>query len=614
MAKKKRAFSYIRMSTEAQLKGHSLERQTELARQYAEENGLELVESLQDIGLSAHSGANVQRGELGRFLEALENGEIEKDCVLLVENLDRLSRQNPTKAFTQFSRILEYGIEIHTIFDKQIYTQETINNNPGLLFSSIGYMLRAYSESEDKSKRLRKKWENKRNNLDKKILTSVCPAWLKPNEDRTGFVVIDENAKTVRKIFDLCIDENMGANSITRWLNEHIEEYPKFDAITKNVSKVRHSGWQQSYIKKIMNNPAVHGEYQPHTLIDGKRVPVGEVIPNYFPAVISKDRFLLAQARVAERKIKGGGRKGEQFSNIFTKLLRCGKCKSSVVFRNKGKPPKGGKYLICYSSARKSGCNCPAWRYDDFEESFFKWVVEVPFEDILVSGNQKTRRAKLEEQQSVLHEKIKRKNKQLDSLLDITESLSESAKNRLIDKIGKISEELNRLEDELESMKREILDIDSRKNYNHSEIVQAIKDLQSSVTNEERTVIRRRINKQISLVVDRIIIFNAPKIIYPWDVVDMLSPHVKRALKRKGIEEQSDIERLFSGAYPERLFNEMERYYVVHFKNGATRRVQPYVEQSWYRENLNREFARFIERMKKRESDREYRERKRLAK
>ncbi|WP_078487933.1 recombinase family protein [Solemya velesiana gill symbiont] len=58
---KKRAFSYIRMSTEAQLRGHSLGRQMELAREYADENNLELVESLQDIGLSAHSGANLEK-------------------------------------------------------------------------------------------------------------------------------------------------------------------------------------------------------------------------------------------------------------------------------------------------------------------------------------------------------------------------------------------------------------------------------------------------------------------------------------------------------------------------------------------------------------------------
>lgn len=54
------AYSYVRMSTTAQMKGDSLRRQSDPARKYALENGLTLVEDfdLKDIGLSAYSGKN----------------------------------------------------------------------------------------------------------------------------------------------------------------------------------------------------------------------------------------------------------------------------------------------------------------------------------------------------------------------------------------------------------------------------------------------------------------------------------------------------------------------------------------------------------------------------
>jgi len=219
---KKRALSYIRMSTEEQLKGHSLQRQLEMARAYAKEKDFELIEDLrelglpefqsnfQDIGLSAFSGANTKKGKLGVFLKALEEGKISKDYVLLVESFDRLSRQTPMEAFSQFSEIIRHGIEIHTISesDRQIYNSETLDQNYGLLFSSIGQMLRANSESKIKSKRLKSAWKSKRDKLDKRIYTSRCPAWLSPNKEKTSFNEIPDAVKVIRKIFDLCISAN----------------------------------------------------------------------------------------------------------------------------------------------------------------------------------------------------------------------------------------------------------------------------------------------------------------------------------------------------------------------------------------------------------------------
>ena len=62
-----RAYSYIRMSTDVQLRGDSLRRQLEASSDYAAKHGLELVEEsrLQDIGISAFKGANVSEGALG---------------------------------------------------------------------------------------------------------------------------------------------------------------------------------------------------------------------------------------------------------------------------------------------------------------------------------------------------------------------------------------------------------------------------------------------------------------------------------------------------------------------------------------------------------------------
>lgn len=72
------AYSYVRMSTDIQLKGDSLRRQKEASIRYAEANNLSIVENfqLEDIGVSAFKGKNVSDGALGRFLKAVESGEV----------------------------------------------------------------------------------------------------------------------------------------------------------------------------------------------------------------------------------------------------------------------------------------------------------------------------------------------------------------------------------------------------------------------------------------------------------------------------------------------------------------------------------------------------------
>ena len=57
-----RAYSYIRMSTEQQLKGDSLRRQLEMSRAYAERYNLLLDDTLRDLGVSAWKGVNKKKG------------------------------------------------------------------------------------------------------------------------------------------------------------------------------------------------------------------------------------------------------------------------------------------------------------------------------------------------------------------------------------------------------------------------------------------------------------------------------------------------------------------------------------------------------------------------
>lgn len=96
----RKAYSYVRFSSPEQLKGDSLRRQLSLSAGYAKRHGFVVDESLklQDLGVSAYKGKHLQRGALGGFLKAIENGQVLAGSVLLVEALDRISRQEPWDA------------------------------------------------------------------------------------------------------------------------------------------------------------------------------------------------------------------------------------------------------------------------------------------------------------------------------------------------------------------------------------------------------------------------------------------------------------------------------------------------------------------------------------
>ncbi|MEQ8446901.1 MAG: recombinase family protein [Pelagibacterium sp.] len=358
-----KAYSYIRMSTETQLLGDSLRRQLEASTKYALEHDLELVDEINfhDIGVSAFKGVNASQGALSIFLAAIDAGEIEEGSYLLVESLDRLSRDKVLTAFQLFLRITSSGINIVTLADNQFYpARET---DMGQLMYSIAVMSRANEESVTKSKRIAAAWAQKRANITQKKLTKTCPKWLILRDDRKGFDKIPANVETIRKIFNLCID-GLGTYSITRDLNEN-----------GTLPFGRTNGWNESYITKILKNRAVLGEFQPHQWIDGKKVPSGDVILDYYPRIIDDETFYLAQGAMRRRSYGASGRKGKSVPNLFSQLLHCQSCRAKMRVQNKG--PKNGYYIKCDSSIRGMGCNPSGWRYDHFETAFLMFAEAV---------------------------------------------------------------------------------------------------------------------------------------------------------------------------------------------------------------------------------------------
>lgn len=357
---KKKAFSYIRMSSARQLQGDSLARQLELSEAFAAKHDLELDTSLRDLGVSAFDGSNVEEGALSVFLAKAKAGEIPQGSFLLVESLDRLSRGKVIDALRIFLDILRAGITIATVGDEYIFSQESVGQDWTQLVISLAVMSRAHEESSRKSQRLRSSWVRKRENKNQKM-TARCPSWLTLSKDKSGFSIVIERAEIVERIFKE-LAAGVGRDAIARRLNR--------DGI-KPWGGGRQ--WHGGTVQKVTDNEAVIGRFQPKNtrkdLQAGRvktiRSPVGDVIEDYYPAVISRSLWLDARKASAARARSGpgnaGGRRGTVFSNLLSGMAFCDVCNSPMNYRDRG--VRSSPVLRCSGERNGSCSNAATIRY-----------------------------------------------------------------------------------------------------------------------------------------------------------------------------------------------------------------------------------------------------------
>ena len=407
-----RAYSYVRFSSPEQERGDSLRRQVEQSEAYCQAHGLTLDDSLRltDRGLSAFHGAHRIKGALGEFHRLVEAGEVEPGSVLLVESLDRLSREQVLEALTQFTGLIRAGVRVVTLADRMEYDQDSINANFGQLLMSLVIMSRAHEESKIKSFRGRESWDRKRREAGNghRPLTARCPAWLRLADGR--FEVIPEVAEAIRKIFLMKL-AGKGSDGIVQEMNRNGAWKPK-------------KGWRKSYVVKLLhNNRAMLGEFQPHRKVEGKRVPEGDPIPDYFPAIVEPDLFNQVQAAIQyNRAISGnaGGRNGP-INNLFGHLAKCAHCRGPMAYVAKGVPPKGGSYLVCDTARRGLGCKRVFIRYGNFEPLILSYAKGLDPSEILPDGGKSelaSLRGQLQGVEGELGQVERRISKLMDSLED----------------------------------------------------------------------------------------------------------------------------------------------------------------------------------------------------
>jgi DNA invertase Pin-like site-specific DNA recombinase len=435
------------------MKGDSLRRQLAKAERFALQHELELDTSLRDLGVSAYTGQHRKKGALSSFLSRIKAGEIAVGSWLIVENIDRLSRENAWDAFGMIREIVESGITIASLVDDMIYDLPTLQKSPQLFQTLHAVLTKGHRESADKADRLQEVWAEKRAAImdgGRKKLTRQGPGWLclKADDAREPLVgdwEFNDQAQVVKRAFAYCID-GLGKEAIVRRFNsEGLGSFKGGD------------GWNASTLAMLLSDRRTIGELQLYTKAkNGPRREIGEPIKGYFATasgetVVSEEVFYRAQAEIAKRYCGAKPGKTGRVPNLFVGISRC-QCGRSMEFRNKqGKRNRGPSsvYLTCSGNRRGHICDIShRFTYDELEHKILRWVSDIKLSD--AEATEATKSADKMKGKEAERDNLKRRLD--DAFVRWEEETDQSLRKMLYETVQRHSAALPKVESEIQKL------------------------------------------------------------------------------------------------------------------------------------------------------------------
>lgn len=325
------AISYTRFSSTKQSRGDSFRRQTQLASQWCEENGLTLdtTPHFHDAGKSGWSGENVRTGALSQLLAKVQKGEIPRGTVLLIEDLDRLTRMGLPVAVPLLLSILASGLDIVTLQDRKRWTHAGMKDMSEFVMS-VMLLARGHNESERKSVLVRKAFQANRDKQSRQIFGSA-PGWLTRTDKTKKWKVVPAHAKVVRRVFELSA---AGWGSIQIARKATAENWP----VPTRTTTQKRTVWHSRLAGHLLRSRQVLGEHTyrlrgyEETEAHWRGRSTGITIADFYPRIVSDELWHRAQAAIATRR-SAPARRDAQYFNIWSGRMFCGNCGASMFRR-----------------------------------------------------------------------------------------------------------------------------------------------------------------------------------------------------------------------------------------------------------------------------------------
>lgn len=337
------AFSYLRVSSTRQAgeARSGLDRQADQFLPFCQRHGLTpSLDPLVDRGISAYRGSNRERGALGQFLAAARDGVIPDGAVLVVEDLDRFSREAPSYAEAQLGELFQLGLALAVVRDDVVIDRSTYDSDIGVRLQLLVRRDAAHDYSRKLSERVSAARERARaRERQGEIVNGHCrPQWL-DYDDQSGTFTVNDRWPIYRRMIDLCL-HGYGQVRVAAMLNG------------EGHRNTRGGLWSGASIVQFWRDRRLIGER-----VYGLRRRAGseqaEVLQGYFPAMLTREEWDQLQAAIAQRSSnRGRAGRGEHRHNILQGMVFCA-CglRRELHIANR---PSGRKhaYLVCKSKSR----------------------------------------------------------------------------------------------------------------------------------------------------------------------------------------------------------------------------------------------------------------------
>ena len=372
---------YYRFSTEKQERGDSIERQLSDCTQFAEAQGWTVIETIGDHGRSAYKGEQISKGNLGKLEQRIRAGEYPHGTILLVERLDRLSRELPRKTQRWMEDITDHGMKIVVANGGRVFDSETLQDGNSLIviMDLLMNAMVAHHESKQKATRVRSAWRAKHEAAKSgEVLTKGCPGWLRPvalgaGDQGTSFKIIDERARVIRRCFEWSAAGD-GLERIVNRLNaEGVKPWGR-----------QGGGISMTHVKRWIEGPSAEGDFIPYYA--SRTQPNGDRVVGYYPRIVDADLVARARAGIISRRGTGGRRYVNPYGNLFMGAMRCAGCNGNVVMVrgiNSGTSDKKSPgYMRCSNAALGRGCGDRSlYRLADFEAAALQEMLHLALDD-----------------------------------------------------------------------------------------------------------------------------------------------------------------------------------------------------------------------------------------
>lgn len=387
---------YARLSKDDDLVGdsNSIVHQKEILAKYAKEHGFTNIEFYVDDGFS---GTNFNRPDFQRMMADAEEGKI---STVIVKDMSRFGRDYIMVGYyteIYFSNLDIRFIAINDNVDSNIQTENDLTP-----FKNV------FNEwyARDTSKKIRAVFKAK-GNSGKHLSTNPPFGYKKDPNDKDKWIIDDEAAATVRRIFQMYVD-GYRISEIGHKLTEEKVETPILYYMNRGIKTNARSEypeiWDLMSIKYILSQTAYAGHtvnfqtavksYKTKKQI---RLPKEDwiIYRNTQEPIIDEKTFETVQQM---RKAKRARTKYNE-PNMFSGLLYCADCGNHLTIQRVARNRKMDNFSCAtYRKKKKGLCSCHRILVSDLETIVkndlqkvceYVFLHEKEFTDEYLSGSKK---------------------------------------------------------------------------------------------------------------------------------------------------------------------------------------------------------------------------------